>query len=197
VGSGADPTRDYLLTPVNFGSGFFRPTTTPHALPGPLFVSYGQTVAGDADGDGVPDAQDNCPSLPNPDQAISFPALFGPGTGHGPNGLGDRCNPDIDGDGIPNAADHCPRYPDASNPVTVPGVTCFVDTDGDGVDDSHDNCPTVPNPDQKDSNGNGIGDACELCASYSGSVAGWTAAELTPIPQPNVTYQLPLHWEMR
>ena len=36
-----------------------------------------------------------------------------------------------------------------------------VDTDGDGVCDSVDNCPTVPNPDQKDSNGNGIGDACE------------------------------------
>ena len=37
-----------------------------------------------------------------------------------------------------------------------------VDTDGDGVCDNVDNCPTVPNPDQKDSNGNGIGDACEI-----------------------------------
>ncbi len=34
------------------------------------------------------------------------------------------------------------------------------DIDGDGVFDSIDNCP-VPNPDQADSNGNGIGDACE------------------------------------
>ncbi len=40
------------------------------------------------------------------------------------------------------------------------GGAC-VDTDGDGVCDSVDNCPAVPNPDQKDSNGNGIGDACE------------------------------------
>jgi hypothetical protein len=36
-----------------------------------------------------------------------------------------------------------------------------VDTDGDGVPDETDNCPTVSNPDQADSNGNGIGDACD------------------------------------
>lgn len=35
-----------------------------------------------------------------------------------------------------------------------------VDQDGDGVFDWVDNCPTVANPDQKDSVGNGIGDAC-------------------------------------
>jgi hypothetical protein len=37
----------------------------------------------------------------------------------------------------------------------------FIDTDGDGIPDERDNCPAVPNPDQKDSNGNGVGDACE------------------------------------
>jgi Thrombospondin type 3 repeat len=36
------------------------------------------------------------------------------------------------------------------------------DGDGDGVPDAQDNCPKVSNPDQKDSNGNGIGDACEV-----------------------------------
>jgi hypothetical protein len=35
-----------------------------------------------------------------------------------------------------------------------------ADADGDGVPDSVDNCPNVPNADQKDSAGNGIGDAC-------------------------------------
>jgi hypothetical protein len=35
------------------------------------------------------------------------------------------------------------------------------DSDGDGILDYQDNCPTAYNPDQVDSNGNGIGDACE------------------------------------
>jgi YVTN family beta-propeller protein len=35
------------------------------------------------------------------------------------------------------------------------------DTDGDGIPDSEDNCPSVSNPDQADSNNNGVGDICE------------------------------------
>jgi hypothetical protein len=38
------------------------------------------------------------------------------------------------------------------------GGAC-VDSDGDGVCDSVDNCPAVPNPDQKDTDGDGVGDA--------------------------------------
>jgi hypothetical protein len=37
----------------------------------------------------------------------------------------------------------------------------LLDTDGDFVPDVGDNCPTVFNPDQLDSNNNGIGDACD------------------------------------
>ena len=36
-----------------------------------------------------------------------------------------------------------------------------ADADGDGVADSDDNCPNTPNPDQLDSDGNGVGDACD------------------------------------
>ena len=39
-------------------------------------------------------------------------------------------------------------------------VTC-VDTDGDGINDDRDNCPNVSNPDQKDTDQDGVGDACE------------------------------------
>ena len=35
-----------------------------------------------------------------------------------------------------------------------------VDADGDGIDNWDDNCPFTPNPDQADSDGDGIGDAC-------------------------------------
>ena len=41
------------------------------------------------------------------------------------------------------------------------GERVGVDRDGDGVFDGVDNCPTVYNPDQTDSNDNGIGDACD------------------------------------
>jgi RHS repeat-associated protein len=36
-----------------------------------------------------------------------------------------------------------------------------VDSDGDGIRDAADNCPTVPNKDQRDTDGEGTGDACE------------------------------------
>lgn len=39
-----------------------------------------------------------------------------------------------------------------------------VDVDEDGIPDSRDNCLFVPNPDQSDSNKNGVGDACEEVA---------------------------------
>ena len=44
-------------------------------------------------------------------------------------------------------------------PTDVPTVT-LADTDGDGVPDTTDNCTFVYNPDQADSNGDFIGDAC-------------------------------------
>ena len=44
------------------------------------------------------------------------------------------------------------------------GIDRDLDADLDGLD----NCPSVSNPDQADSNSNGIGDACELVADLDG-----------------------------
>jgi len=43
-------------------------------------------------------------------------------------------------------------------------ITVRVDYDGDGdhIPDSEDNCPDTYNPDQEDSNNDGVGDVCEL-----------------------------------
>jgi hypothetical protein len=50
----------------------------------------------------------------------------------------------------------------------------FLDGDGDGIPDEFDNCPAVSNPYQEDTNGNGVGDACELdpCAELGGDSDG-------------------------
>jgi len=40
-----------------------------------------------------------------------------------------------------------------------------TDSDGDGISDNVDNCPDIYNPGQADSDGNGVGDACEPAGS--------------------------------
>jgi len=44
---------------------------------------------------------------------------------------------------------------------TISGKELLKDSDGDSILNNKDNCPYVYNPDQKDSNDNRIGDACD------------------------------------
>ncbi len=100
----------------------------------------------DSDGDGIPDAQDDCPFDADNDA-----------DNDGICGDADNC-PDIenqdqldsDGDGVGDACDPCPFDPDN-------------DIDGDGVCGDVDNCPTIPNPGQEDGDGDGIGDVGDEC----------------------------------
>ncbi len=145
--------------PLNPGQ-MFRPTGTDKIE---IVVSLTDT-----DGDGVPDAIDNCPTVPNPDQTNSDTDEHGDACDNCPfvnnpdqadtdgDGIGDACDPDLDGDGIPNGADNCVY---TYNPDQL-------DTDGDGFGDACDNCPTVFNPGQSDIDGDGHGDVCDNCPNH-------------------------------
>jgi len=67
----------------------------------------------DADGDGIFDADDNCPGTSNADQA-DFDG----------DGTGDACDADIDGDGVSNGSDDCAETPAGTE---VDAVGCPID----------------------------------------------------------------------
>ena len=132
----------------------------------------------DRDGDRVPDTLDNCPDQYNPDQSD---------LNH--DGVGDRCDKqcidttgqDTDGDGIPDGCDACNNLDPDTNHNGVPDscehldagvptdarvdagviINSAHDEDHDGVPDNVDKCPSVFD-NQKDTDGDGVGDACDL-----------------------------------
>jgi hypothetical protein len=105
----------------------------------------------DGDFDGVGDPCDNCPNVPNVDQAD-----------YDYDGLGNVCDTcvydplnDIDADGHCGDVDNCP---DDWNPDQA-------DTDGDTFGDVCDTCPEYPDPFQGDSDADGWGDLCDCATS--------------------------------
>jgi len=58
---------------------------------------------------------------------------------------------------------------------------CF-DADGDMVNDCDDNCPGVYNINQIDTDGDGIGDACDPCTDVDGDGAGFPGSAACPNP---------------
>lgn len=133
----------------------------------------------DSDGDTVPDVLDNCPTIPNTNQADAD--LDGIGdvcdncvdvanptqTNTNGSAFGDACVtglPDQDNDGIPDINDNCPTI---ANPGQEDldndgiGDVCDPDIDGDLIDNGPDNCDLDYNPSQSDLDNDGIGDACD------------------------------------
>ncbi|SDL10041.1 Thrombospondin type 3 repeat-containing protein [Salinimicrobium catena] len=103
---------------------------------------------GDDDDDGVPNDDDNCPLIPNPDQANSDDDSHGDACDNCPLDTNED-QADTDEDGVGDECDICPGYDDAA------------DMDEDGIPDDCDNCPNVWNPTQLDTDGDGEGNACD------------------------------------
>lgn len=80
-------------------------------------------AAADADGDGLPDADDACPWI----------AAAGDGAGCPISSQSDR-----DGDGIADSGDRCPQQAGAA---AAEGCALLLDRDGDGLPDNRDICP--------------------------------------------------------
>lgn len=158
----------------------------------------------DGDHDGRPDAEDNCPDTPNPDQKDSDQDHRGDACDDDDDNDGipddeeactDPLNADTDGDGFDDAEDNCPcvanpdqgdwdedHQGDACDPDLPPDDDPPVepeDQDGDGVPDATDNCPEVANPEQSDTDGDTVGDACDNCVETPNTDQADTDGNLT------------------
>ncbi len=124
--------------------------------------------AEDNDGDGLLDANDNCPVTANEDQADNDDDDVGNPCDNCPVlPNGDQADADEDGRG--DACDNCAGVPNADQADTDGdgrGDACDLDLDDDALTNADDNCPEVANNNQLDTDGDGAGDACDNCAAY-------------------------------
>ncbi len=138
------------------------PPPAPAPSPSPTPIAPPDAPARDMDGDGVHDAEDNCPTIPNATQSDLDNDLVGDLCDNCPNTLNPNQRDDDEsgtGDGVGDACDNCPFVLNARDPET--GLQ--NDDDGDGLGDACDLCPGHPDPSNTDLDGDGVGDVCDDC----------------------------------
>lgn len=155
-------------------------------------ASGGAQCPPDSDGDGVPDASDQCPGTPAGTETDDTGCpLVQDLDGDGVNDDADTCpntpagetadtagcscsQSDADGDGVNNCTDACPDTA-AGETVDADGCACGqLDSDGDGVNNCDDGCPSTPAGEavdaggcscsQADADGDGVNNCDDACA---------------------------------
>ena len=181
------PTGTAVVITAADGAGAFSATIP--AAPGATLTIYAvrdgrgsaatplRVPAGvDADEDGF-DASADCDDTRS-DRFPGAPEQCG-------DGLDDDCDGEVDeGCGAPAcAADaDCPTGRVCVNGVCAPIAT--DDRDGDGIADDGDICPDAVDPDQRDSDGDGVGDACDADADGDGVSSPLDCDDLDPATGP-------------
>lgn len=88
------------------------------------------------------------------------------------NGADDADATDSDGDLTPDLCDACPNDPEKTRAGVCGCGFADKDSDGDGILDCEDNCIDIANPDQADSNEDGVGDVCAEGPAGEGNPCG-------------------------
>ncbi|WP_224365071.1 OmpA family protein [Hyalangium versicolor] len=147
-------------------------------------LTYEESIF-DADGDGVPDSRDKCPTEKEDrdgfqdDDGCPDPDNDGDGIADGEDSCPDKAGPkelkgcpenmDSDGDGVPDHLDACPQKP---GPKELKGCPADLDSDGDGIPDHLDACPQKPGPKEyegcPDSDGDEVPDNEDECPDMFG-----------------------------
>ncbi len=128
----------------------------PQTVTGKSYDYYIETsMAADYDGDGIPAYADRCRTDPASGSATS----------------------DSDGDGLSGTCDTNGQNntPASGSWKSKPPWDDNQDVDHDGILNSVDNCPTAWNPDQKDTDGDSVGDACDPAPTIPGDGHGYAS----------------------
>jgi len=141
------------MNPSSFTPELNRLVVCPSGTCGPYDYTLRVSMAADYDGDGIPGYADRCDT----------------------DSTSGSADEDTDGDTLTGP---CDTNGEGYNPISgLPNASLPWDTgqdiDGDGYLNYVDNCPSAFNPDQQDTDGDGVGDACDLAPTIPGNGEGY------------------------